>query len=258
MIDLKNIQRLKLLKILLIGDSCVDYYHYGSCDRMSPEAPVPILNYLYTEEYPGMAANVLANLNGLGISCDFKTNHHTIKKERYVDQKSRQQFLRVDTGDDVDSSGANIDDFDLESYDAIVISDYDKGYVTYDFAKELTSRFGGLIFVDSKKKDLSCFENCLIKINQSENYNAYKFPKDYQLVVTLGERGARWLDRTYDTETVDVFDVSGVGDSFFAGLIVGYLIDIDMETAIQFANHCAKIAVQKMGTYAVTLGEVFE
>jgi len=213
---------------------------------------------MYTKEYPGMAANVLANLNGLGVSCDFKTNHHQIKKERYVDQKSRQQFLRVDAGEGIDSLGANINDLDLDLYDAIVISDYGKGYVTYDFAKELTSSFSGLIFVDSKKSDLSCFNNCLIKINENENCNVHKYPKDYQIVVTLGERGAKWANHNYETDTVEVFDVSGAGDSFFAGLVVGYLIDNDMDDAVRFANQCAKIAVQKMGTYAVTLEDVFE
>jgi sugar/nucleoside kinase (ribokinase family) len=52
---------------------------------------------------------------------------------------------------------------------------------------------------------------------------------------------------------VDVFDASGAGDSFFSGLIVSYLIERDIEEAIQFANVCARIAVQKTGTYAVTV-----
>ena len=41
-------QQLKLFKVLLIGDSCIDKYHYGTCDRISPEAPVPILNFKET------------------------------------------------------------------------------------------------------------------------------------------------------------------------------------------------------------------
>ena len=51
-------QQQKLSKILVIGDSCLDKYHYGSCERMSPEAPVPILKITRTETRPGMVLNV--------------------------------------------------------------------------------------------------------------------------------------------------------------------------------------------------------
>ena len=166
-------QQLKLFKVLLIGDSCIDKYHYGICDRISPEAPVPILKLQETKEYPGMAANVKANLNGLGLECDFETNEQIIIKERYVDSKSRQQFLRVDSGESPSIDPLELLDINLETmgdlfphYDAIVISDYGKGYITPYFARQLSKRFSGLLFVDSKKKDLSCFENAIIKIQQ--------------------------------------------------------------------------------------------
>ena len=251
-------QQLKLFKVLLIGDSCLDRYHYGTCDRISPEAPVPILNFKETKEYPGMAANVKANLGGLGLSCDFITNNNRIIKERYVDEKSRQQFLRVDSGDDLIRYSFSLKDVQLEKYDAIVISDYEKGFIDYESANELTSKFSGLIFVDSKKKDLSCFNHSIIKINESELNLTMAFPppKDYELIMTLGDRGAQWNDKIYPTRKVDVFDVSGAGDSFLAGLVVDYLLRRDMPKAIQFANRCAEIAVQKSGTYAVTLEDL--
>jgi len=241
---------------LLIGDSCIDKYHYGICERISPEAPVPVMRHLYTKEYPGMAANVKSNLNGLGLHCDFVTQDNLILKERYVDQKSRQQFLRVDTGESVEVEPYLIGDFNYSWYDAVIISDYDKGFVTHKIAEELTTQYNGLVFVDSKKQDLSCFDDAIIKINESEKRDAHYFPKKYELVVTLGERGASWLNRIYPTDPVDVFDASGAGDSFFAGLIVSYLIDKDMEEAIQFANICARISVQRSGTYAVTLEDI--
>ena len=179
MIELKSIQQLKLFKVLLIGDSCIDKYHYGTCERISPEAPVPILKHLYTKEYPGMAANVFENLKGLGLDCDFKSTNHLITKERYVDQKSRQQFLRVDIGENSEGTSIELEDVNLDEYDAIVISDYEKGYITHNFAKQLTSQYQGLVFVDSKKKDLSCFENAIIKINESENREEPQFPEHY-------------------------------------------------------------------------------
>ena len=249
-------QQLKLFKVLLVGDSCIDKYHYGTCERISPEAPVPVLNHLYTKEYPGMAANVLENLNGLGLPCDFKTNNHFVVKERYVDHKSRQQFLRVDTGEKSYVEPLLLDDVDLENYDVVVISDYEKGYITPYFAKELSRQFSGLIFVDSKKKDLSCFENSIIKINESEKREADQFPENCELIVTRGDQGAQWNNKIYSTRKVDVFDVSGAGDSFLAGLVVDYLLNRDIPKAIGFANWCAEIAVQKSGTYAVTLDDL--
>jgi len=52
---------LKPFQILLIGDSCIDEYQYGTVDRISPEAPVPIFKYLRSEEKPGMVYNVRNN-----------------------------------------------------------------------------------------------------------------------------------------------------------------------------------------------------
>jgi D-beta-D-heptose 7-phosphate kinase/D-beta-D-heptose 1-phosphate adenosyltransferase len=214
------------------------------------------MGHLYTKEYSGMAANVKANLNGLGLHCDFVTQDNLILKERYVDQKSRQQFLRVDTGESIRIDPYPIEDFNYSWYDAVVMSDYEKGFIAFNVAKELTQNFSGLVFVDSKKKDLSCFENSIIKINESEAREAHCLPNNYELVTTLGERGARWNDKIYSTNPVDVFDASGAGDSFFAGLIVSYLISNNIEEAINFANKCARIAVQKSGTYAVTWKDV--
>jgi bifunctional ADP-heptose synthase (sugar kinase/adenylyltransferase) len=258
LIELKDIQLLKPFKVLLIGDSCVDKYHYGKCERISPEAPVPIFEHLYTKEYPGMASNVYKNLQNLGLNCDFKSNDHLIVKERFVDHKTRQQFLRVDTGEISNPRSAKIEDFgDLDQYGVLIISDYDKGYITYDFAKELTDKFKGLIFVDSKKKNLSCFENSLIKINEYENRDVFKFPVHYELVVTMGKDGAQWNGINYPIEDVEVFDVCGAGDSFFSGLIISYLICLDIDESIIFANHCARASVQKRGTYAVNLTDIF-
>jgi len=59
-------QQLKSFKILLIGDNCLDVYRYGSVDRISPEAPVPVFKFSHEETKPGMAGNVARNLEALG------------------------------------------------------------------------------------------------------------------------------------------------------------------------------------------------
>ena len=83
-------------KVLLIGDSCVDEYFIGTCDRLSPEAPVPVIKIVENYTAPGMAGNVKDNLENLGVDVDFVTTDAVITKSRYIDQRSRQHLLRVD------------------------------------------------------------------------------------------------------------------------------------------------------------------
>ena len=86
----------KQLKVLLIGDSCTDEYVYGSCERLNPEAPVPILKFNRKETKKGMAWNVRENIESFGIEVYMITNQETITKTRYIDEKYNQQILRVD------------------------------------------------------------------------------------------------------------------------------------------------------------------
>ena len=83
--------------VLLIGDSCTDEWAYGSCDRLSPEAPIPVMKFREHQSAPGMAANVNENLKSLGINVNFLTNREKIVKTRYVDDRSNQQIMRLDT-----------------------------------------------------------------------------------------------------------------------------------------------------------------
>ena len=85
------------MKILVVGDSCKDIFVYCSIDRICPEAPVPVLNPIYENENDGMAKNVVENLKALGVdTIHIETNSNTIKKIRYVDERSNQMILRVD------------------------------------------------------------------------------------------------------------------------------------------------------------------
>jgi D-beta-D-heptose 7-phosphate kinase/D-beta-D-heptose 1-phosphate adenosyltransferase len=58
-----NTQQPRQFKILLIGDDCVDVYQFGTVDRISPEAPVPVFECTHEERKPGMAGNVLKLTN---------------------------------------------------------------------------------------------------------------------------------------------------------------------------------------------------
>ena len=95
----KDIQQQKQSRILVIGDSCTDVYHYGRCDRLSPEAPVPVFTLKNSFSTGGMAKNVYSNLKSLENSVTLVTNLQEIRKERYIDETTMQHMLRCDIGE---------------------------------------------------------------------------------------------------------------------------------------------------------------
>lgn len=263
-------------KVLLIGDSCLDEYIYGNVDKRNYESP----SHCFVEESRcvslGMAVNVERNLKNLGISVDLVTTKDQSKKTRYIDSKSGYQLFRVD--EDVKPEKLEIQDFkigkyDLRDYDTIVISDYDKGFITKEFILEIQEhklKRNFLIFLDSKKTDLKDFKFCIIKINMQEyinsniynlqeymNSNVYNF-RNLNLIVTDGSNGALFNDRIYSIDKkVNVRDVCGAGDTFLASLVYSTLKGMTTEESIKFANKAASITVTKLGTYAPTIEEIF-
>lgn len=251
MTDSNVIQLQKKFKILLLGDDCVDIYKYGTVDRISPEAPVPIIRNCRTEKKPGMAGNVKKNLENLGCVVRYVCGE-TSTKTRLIDEKSMQHIVRIDQ--DVISEPIKFDFLNLSNYDAIVISDYDKGAVTSFVIRELRTLYDGPIFVDTKKQNLSDFEGCFVKINQLEYSRAKTYCSD--LIVTLGEKGVMYKNKKYKTKQVNVTDVCGAGDTFLAALTYKYLESKNIDTAIQFAIAASCVTVQHVGTYAPTLEEI--
>ena len=108
------------MNILVIGDTCTDVFIYGTCDRICPEGPVPIFKPINKVENKGMAGNVYQNLLSLNIdNVDIITNHETITKTRYVEEKSNHLIVRVDENDIVENS-FNIHNVDFEKYGILV------------------------------------------------------------------------------------------------------------------------------------------
>lgn len=240
----------KQYKVLLIGDSCIDRYVYGKCSRLSPEAPVPVLESSRTHQTMGMAWNVRVNLQAFGIEVYMMTNHNHPIKTRYVDEKSNQQIMRLDENDQVDEF--NYDLPDQTEYDALVISDYNKGFLTKEKLFELVAWFDGPVFVDSKKTVLPI--DCYLKLNDIESK---KLQGEYPfLITTKGSEGATYKGKTYPGIRVPVFDVAGAGDTFLSALVYFYLKLGKIEYAIPYANRAAAIAVQNPGTYILTTGDV--
>ena len=233
------------MKVLLIGDSCIDKYVYGDAKRLSPEAPVPILDYIRTDSTEGMAYNVFHNLNSFGIETHLLTNDEEIIKTRYIDEKSNQQILRLDEEPRVKP----FDKLEVENdYDALVISDYDKGFILQTQLFELCNWFDGPIFIDTKKSTVP--GNAFIKVNQSEYEKITHFIPD-NMIITKGGEGTEYKGKLYPAEKVKVFDVVGAGDTFLAALTYGYLKYGSIEEAIPLANKAAAIAVSHTGTYVL-------
>ena len=248
--------------VLLIGDSCKDEWAYGTCDRLSPEAPIPVMKFRSHQSADGMAANVCANLKSLGINVNFLTNREQIIKTRYVDERSNQQVMRLDTEPDINP--LNIAELKMAAmhsdYDAVVISDYDKGFVGYDVIEMLAKQNPNVkIFIDTKKKKLPIqYNNIIYKINKKEFelLDPNHIPRGENIIVTHGANGALWNHKTFPVPITRVFDVTGAGDTFLAALVFYYIQFPSMDEAINFANRCAAIAVQNPGTYTLTMEDV--
>jgi D-beta-D-heptose 7-phosphate kinase/D-beta-D-heptose 1-phosphate adenosyltransferase len=243
----------KQLKIILIGDTCIDEYQYGTVDRISPEAPIPVFVPKHTDIKSGMGSNVKENLEALGLSVRSFLGEPS-KKKRLIDAKSKQQLIRID--DDVKSNPCNLEYVSafLEYSDAVVISDYAKGFITEDFIKVIRQKYNGPIFVDTKKRDLKQFEGCIIKINETE-YES-RTSDCSNMVITHGGDSVSYNNKTFTVPKVDAFDVCGAGDTFLSALAYGYLVTKDMDQAIEFAIKASSITVQHIGVYAPTLEEI--
>lgn len=241
-------------KILVIGDSCVDEFIYGICKRLNPEAPTPVFSPITFSSNPGMAGNVVKNLKSLeSFHIDFFTNKNQILKTRYVEENSNYILLRVDKNDIAEKTSIEeLDNLSISSYDAVIVSDYNKGFLTEEII-EYILKMAKCSFIDTKKSfgDWIRFASW-IKINKSESLNpAHNIDilKEIQekMIVTLGSEGASLNGKIYATKRTEVRDVVGAGDTFISALVAAYLKTNDIETSIKFANNCSSRVVKRRG-----------
>ncbi len=248
----QNIQQPKQYNILLIGDNGLDVYQFGTVDRISPEAPVPVFSPTQSIGKPGMVGNVFNNLIALGCSVTLKTGEIS-RKTRFIDSRSKQQVLRVD--EDANSVPLLVTDQMFRGYDAVVVADYGKGTVTYELVEQAISS-GVPVFVDTKKTDLERFQGAWVKINELE-YSKIK-SECTGLIITRGANGAEAKHHEFKSPAVkvEVIDVTGAGDTFLSALTYMYLETKDIKIAIEFANRASAVTVQHLGCYAPKLEEI--
>lgn len=246
-------------KILVIGETCDDIFIYGEVSRLNPEAPVPIIKPTYQTTNKGMAENVANNLESLGVGVDLICNQETIKKIRYVDDSYNYILLRIDEEEPINK----IDLYKLpdEDYDAVVIGDYNKGFLQPSDIQYICKKYTCPIFLDTKK-ELGDWADCLdyIKINNSE-YQRNKKIIDTKLIsktiITRGSKGCNFNGQNFPTKEVEVKDVVGAGDTFLAGLVFKYIETNSIEESIEFANLCSTQVVQKRGVGIVDKNELY-
>ena len=248
------------IKILLIGESCLDEYVYGHCDRICPEAPaICFKTNGKIESGLGMAGNVMSNIKSMRpeFNVDIITNlDSTIIKRRFIDKRYNSIVFRQDINDFCNR--IEIDKYEYSNYDAVIFSDYCKGFLQEVDISNILKRTDkqSLSFIDTKKK-IGDFINGVnfLKINNkefTENVtDINKIKNTCQIIVTKGDRGALHIDKNkeilYETPKIDVRDVCGAGDTFLAGLVIKYIETKDVPQSIKFANECSSKVVSKFG-----------
>ena len=171
-----------------------------------------------------------------------------------MDERYNQLVLRVDENDKCERYEGVYETVD---YDAIIISDYCKGFLTEEDIESFAERAECPVFLDTKKQLGPWCENInFIKINHLEHLKNFEripsYPKlEEKIIVTKGREGCEHKGKTYPTQEVPVKDVSGAGDTFISGLVYEYVKSGDIEKSINFAQECTTIVVQKTGVATI-------
>ena len=194
MIDLKN----KSPKLLVIGDLIIDQYLWGYCERISPEAPVQIVNINNENTLLGGAGNVVNNLKALGANVDVisvigncktsyllkkllndigvDTKYLFTQKDRITSKKSRiiasqQQVVRYDheSSEEIDIKSQNLihDIFKniVKDYELVLLSDYGKGVLTENLTQSIiktANKHNIRVLIDPKGLNYSKYKGAFL------------------------------------------------------------------------------------------------
>ncbi len=304
--------------LLIMGDLMIDEYIWGRVERISPEAPVQVLEVREENLTPGGAGNVVKNILSLGGKVDVLGVVGDDKEGIWLKEKLRelgagiegiiavegrpttrktrimagtQQILRIDreTRDEIGSS--LVEKFisflksDLEKYDAVLISDYAKGFLSkklLSLSIPLIKEKGIPVLVDPKGKDFKKYTGAtMITPNQkeaaiavsgkvSDENNVGKLGalllKELDLdaiIITQGKDGLTLFKKNgareyFPTVCREVFDVSGAGDTVLAVMGLACGTSIPLEEGARLANLAAGIVVGKVGTATVSPIELIQ
>jgi len=302
--------------ILVVGDLMIDHYLWGSCERISPEAPVQVVDIAKETTVLGGAGNVINNLKALGSDVsvagvigadsngeelremlreiDVDESKLIIQDGRKTSKKSRviavsQQILRYDkeSKEDISSDSVRtiLDNLaeHIQSYDAVILSDYGKGVLTQELCAGIISlaRSENIrVLVDPKGSDFSKYRGAtLLTPNKKEAQLAtgidivdegslkealLKLKSECDLdisLITLSEDGIAIFDdklKRFPTVAKEVFDVTGAGDTVIASIAYALSAGKNIDETAKFANLAAGVVVGKIGSATVTIDEIEE
>lgn len=305
-------KKIKNLKIAVIGDIILDEYIFGEVERISPEAPVPVVKVNRKFYNLGGAANVALNIKKLGaipfllgiigndeagkkmieklkennINSEFlilSNDWKTVVKTRIIAQN--QQMIRIDQENNFRIEDKYLKEF-FEKYnelknlcDGILIQDYEKGLLSEkNIGKILKNKKP--IFVDPKFENFFLYKNVTIfKPNlkeaekvlgrklreEKERISAIKYIKNRikceNLIMTIGEEGMIGIDNKnkifkVPSNKVEVYDVTGAGDTVISLLTLSYLSGLDIISSSVIATIGAGIEVTKLGASPIEKKEL--
>lgn len=274
--------------VTVIGDIMLDRWIVGNTNRLSPEAPVPVLLEKSIKTNLGGAGNLAANLSNLGvdvrlygaigkdsegarvselldsfehIQSNLKIQNTTTTKTRFVDN-SGHHLMRWD------QEQYNKVSFDAMYSDVTVISDYNKGIINRNVVKQVIDASSKL-FVDPKQSPDVYKGAFLIKPNLKEytewfgDFNrltALEKMREYQwtwLVLTMGSKGIYCLNVNGDhmcfrEPVTGLSDVSGAGDVVLSVIVYEYLKGATIFEAAKKACYAAARSVERAGIQPVT------
>lgn len=281
--------------IYVTGDMIIDEYIYGTTTRISPEAPVPIVNLTSKEKRLGGCANVYSNIKNI---------YEQVKLYAYIDksnlelfseeeQKTLIEINQIPVKTRVISDGHYVTRIDNEEYileeqlekdllnqkfkpdpnGIFILSDYKKGSIKKPY--KVIQKLKNKVLVDPKlpldnykgayvlKPNLKEFEDFVGKCDTPKKLiSQAQLLRDHlqvtYLIVTLGSEGVLLIGDSiehYPAEVEEVFDVTGAGDTFMAGLALGLKSGWNISKATVIANKLAGISVSHKGTYSITLDD---
>lgn len=310
-----KIDSIQRKNILVIGDVMIDTYFSGDVKRISPEAPVPVFRKKTERSVLGGAANVAANLvaagqqvsvmamvgndenavklrnifqdNGINTDLIVSLDRKTTEKTRFL-ADNNQQVLRLDVEDTMPLSSEDckcmINQLEaiIKQFDLILLSDYLKGLLTYEFTQgilQMAKTKGIPAIIDVKDPKIEKYKDAfLLKPNKKELNELSGMPVDSDeeiiaasevlkeeckckyVLTTCGARGMVLVGDgdPYFVESVgrEVFDVSGAGDTTIAYLATCMVNGMPIREAVDLANFAAGIQVSKVGTSSVYWNEI--
>jgi len=293
------------LRCLVVGDAMLDRYWVGDVDRISPEAPVPVISVKSSKECAGGAGNVAANIASLGSACELISfigdddagkrlsailskagvgahlhidgDGRTTEKLRVVSRN--QQLLRIDfesrPGPDlIRQSVSDFESLSIET-DVIVISDYGKGGLGHiSEMVKIAQRLNTPVIVDPKGQDFSRYGGATVVTPNAQEFEtvtgvsthddrfksaALSLVQDVGVTALLVTQGAEGMSLFLNDGTmlhqaaaaVEVFDVSGAGDTVVALLAVGLGLDLAWPDCIHLATYGASAVVTRFGTSVI-------